>query len=224
MKDNSYEEYKKEFSRTQRKRDKFFEGKVCLAVGVFLLLLSLYFLPFRAYNAGELRGDELKTGKVYYIENLQILHAKIEEDSICCMAKFQDKDQKEWLISFTPDGDEQLVNRIQTVKKVEQLFKPGDYHELDMETSGYFYVEDVPSEASSYYAVYSGNYTETGDVTKLKLNADYLCRWDGNYTLEVLSRPGYILCGFVFGIIGIIWGGFLILKNRTGKKTEGEEQ
>lgn len=223
MKDNSYEEYKKEFSRTQHKKDKFFEGKVCLAAGIFLLLLSLFFLPFRAYYASELQGDELETGKVYYIENLQILHAKIEGDSICCMAKFQDKDQKEWLISFIPDGDEQLVNRIQTVKKVEQMFHPGDCFELDMETRGYFYVEDIPSEASSYYAVYSGNYTETGDVTKLKLNVDYLCPLGGNYTLEVLQRPGYILCGFVFGIIGIIWGGFLVVKNRAGKKTEGEE-
>ncbi len=84
MNESSYEEYKKNLHRDQKKRADLHDGKVQLVVGTLLLLYTLFILPFHADNVQEIRGDEMTAGKnyypekVYYIENLELLCAKTD--------------------------------------------------------------------------------------------------------------------------------------------------
>lgn len=152
MNESSYEEYKKNLFRDQKKRDGFRSGKIQLVAGTCLLLYTLFILPFNADNACEIRGNEMTAGKtynpqkVYYIENLQLLCAKTDadDDQIYCIAKFLDCDQNDWIISFTPGKNEQLAEQI----RLSASFK----NELNLTISGYFlleYLEDIPFKADS---------------------------------------------------------------------------
>ena len=223
MNESSYEEYKKNLFRDQKKRNGLHDGKIQLVIGICLLLYTLFILPFHADNAHEICGDEMKAGKayypqkVYYIENLQILRAKLdtENNNIYCIAKFLDRDQNDWIILFTPGRDEQLAERI----RLSSSFKD----ELNLTTSGYFqleYLEDLPFAADSFYSVYGSNYADADGRNMLSMNAEYLCGRYDNYTLQALLRPGIPLGSFVFGLIGVISGGFLLFRNRSRKAAQ----
>ncbi len=225
MNESSYEEYKKNLHRDQKKRAGLHDGKVQLAVGIFMLLYTLIILPFHADNVQEIRGDEMTAGKkynperVYYIENLELLCAKTDADDgqVYCIARFLDRDQNDWIISFTPGRDKQLAEQI----RVSASFGK----ELNVTASGYFlleYLEELPFQADSFYTIYGQKYADAAGQNMLGLNAEYLCYKYNNYTLKALLRPGIPLVGFVAGTTGVIAGGYLLIKNRS-RKESGEE-
>lgn len=220
MENNSYEAYKRNLHRDQRKKNNLHRGKGLLVIGACFLLYLLYILPFHAGNASEIRGDEMKAGntygrtQVYYIEDLQLLCAKTDTDDgkIYCIAKFTDRDQNDWIISFTPGRDEELAERIRLSASFER--------ELDMTISGYFqlkYLEDLPFAADAFYSVYGSRYADADGSNMLSLDADYLCRRTENYMLAALSRPGIPLGSLVAGLVGVIYGGILLVRNRSRK-------
>ncbi len=217
MNENSYEEYKRSLSRSQKKRDGFRSGRIRLVVGACFLLYTLFILPLRAGNVGEIRGDELTAGKafysekVYYIENLQLLCAKTDTDDgrIYCIAQFSDCNQDDWIISFTPGRNEKLA---------EQIKLSGSFEgELTLTTGGYFLIEsleELPFEADSFYTVYGEKFADAEGQNMLSMNAEYLCAGDDNYTLQALLRPGIPLVSLAIGIFGVIFGGIALLRNR----------
>lgn len=220
MNETSYEEYKKNRFRDQKKRNGFRGGKVQLAAGVCFLLYTLFILPFNTYNVCEIRGDEIKAGKpyypqkVYYIENLQLLCAKTngDDDQIYCIAKFLDCDQNDWIILFTPGRNEQLAEQIRLSASLEK--------DLNLTASGYFrleYLEDLPFEADSFYTIYGSQYADAEGQNMLHLNAEYLCKRDDHYILQALLRPGIPLVSFVVGMMGVIFGGISLIVNRPCK-------
>lgn len=219
MNESSYEEYKKNLFHDQKKRDGLRGGKVRLAVGICLLLYTLFILPFHADNVGAIPGDEMTAGKtyypekVYYIENLQLLYAKTgDDDQIYCIAKFTDCNQNDWIISFTPGRNKQLAEQIRLSGSFE--------NELNLTTGGYFlleYPEDLPFGADSFYTVYGSKYADAEGQNMLNLNAEYLCERYGNYTLQALLRPGIPLVSFVCGMTGVISGGISLIRNRSRK-------
>lgn len=227
MNESSYEEYKKNLHRDQKKRADLHDGKVQLVVGIFMLLYTLFILPFHADNIHEIRGDEMTAGKkynpekVYYIENLELLCAKTDADNdqIYCIAKFSDRDQNDWIISFTPGRDKKLAEQI----RISASFGK----ELNITASGYFlleYLEDLPFQADSFYTVFGKKYADAEGQNMLGLNAEYLCYKYDNYTLQALLRPGIPLVGFVAGIIGVTIGGYLLIKNRSRKGSLTKER
>lgn len=219
MSDNSYDEYKKDLSHKLKSNENHRKGKIMLIVGALLLVYLLVILPFNAGNVSEIRGNEVKAGKeyyrihVYYIENLQLLRAKTDTDgSLYCIAKFLDCDGKEWILCFTPGNDKKLAESIQLMSSFEQ--------EIDFTINGYFqlgYLEDLSYGADSFYSVYAGKYADAEASNVLSLNADYLCPGFENYTLAVLSRPGIPLGSLVPGLIGVLYGGFLLIRNPKRK-------
>lgn len=221
MNENSYEEYKRNLFRDQKKKNDFHDGKVLLFVGVFFILFLLWILPFHAGNVSEIRGDEVQAAisqydpqKVYYIENLRILRAKADTDDgeIYCIAIFEDCDQKEWIISLTPGDNERLTEQLKLLSRLKDGF--------DITVSGYFqmqYLEDLPFEANSFHSVYGKAYADAEGRNMLDLNAKYLCDKHGNYLLEMLVHRGIPLLSLVTAIICILWGGVLFIKNRTRK-------
>lgn len=214
MKETDYQKYKIEQAREQKRKKYLFRGKGSLLAGAFLLLLTLYTIPFHAVNVSEICGEELRERKAYYIEDLQILQAKVDdtEDQVYCVAKFFDRDQKAWILSFDPGTNEHLAEQIRLAQVLGK--------ELDATTSGYVYVENIPDEARVFYSSHSEEYAEADGGNVLKLNAYYLCGASGNYTLQTLMRPGEIKAGFVVGVVGIIFGGVLVITNRPRKVTE----
>ena len=221
MSDNSYEEYKKDLSRSLKQKENKHDGKVLLIVGTCFLVYLLIILPFRAGDVSEMRGDEVKAGKeyspiqVYYIEDLRLLHAKTDSDgNIYCIAKFLDRDRKEWLVCFTPGDDKKLAERIQRASRFGQ--------ELDLSVKGYFqleYLEDLPFSADSYYSVYARSYADPELSNMLEMNAEYLCEKNGNYTLAVLCRPGIPLASIVTGLFSVLFGGFLLIRARMQNRS-----
>lgn len=216
----SYEENKKNFSRDRKKHMDLHDGKILLVVGICFLLFTLFILPLNADNAEEICGDEMKAGgtynhvQVYYIENLQLLCAKTDadDDQIYCIAKFLDRDQNEWIISFTPGENEQVIQSIRLSDRFDK--------ELDLKVSGYFQLkplEDFPFEADSFFTVYGRKYADAEGSNMLNMNAEYLCEKDGNYTLKVLLRPGIPLCSLAAGLLGTIAGHILLFKNQNRK-------
>lgn len=227
MNENSYEEYKRSLSRSQKKRDGFRSGKVQLVVGACLLLYTLFILPLRAGDVCEIRGDEMTAGKafypekVYYIENLRLLRAKTDTDDgqIYCIAKFSDCNQNDWIISFTPGRNEKLAEQIKSLGSFES--------ELTLTTGGYFLIEsleELPFEADSFYTVYGEKYADAEGQNMLSLNAEYLCTGDDNYTLRALLRPGIPLASFAVGIFGVIFGGIALLRNRPRQEVRTESE
>ena len=219
MSDNSYEEYKRELSRNLKSKENNHSGKILLIVGTCFLVYLLVILPFRAGNVSEIRGDEVKAGReyypihVYYIENLQILRTKTDTDgSLYCIAKFSDRDGKEWILCFTPGNDKKLTEHIQLTSSFGK--------EADLTIKGYFqfrYLEDLPYGADSFYSVYADQYADAEASNLLNLNADYLCERNENYTLAVLCRPGIPLASLVVGLFGVLYGGFLLIRNQKRK-------
>ncbi|MBD5533158.1 MAG: hypothetical protein HDQ98_13355 [Lachnospiraceae bacterium] len=216
----NYEDYKKNLSRDQKKHNDLLDGKILLVAGICLLLYLAYILPFHADNAGEICGNEMKSGstydhvQVYYIEHLQLLRAKTgaDDDEIYCIAKFLDRDQNEWIISFTPGENERIV---QDIKLADQFNK-----ELSSTVSGYFQLkplEDLPYAADSFFTVYGSKYADAEGSNMLSMNAEYLCEKNDNYTLKVLLRPGTPLITLVVGLFGTIAGPILLFKNRNRK-------
>ncbi|MBD5482784.1 MAG: hypothetical protein HDR15_09765 [Lachnospiraceae bacterium] len=217
----NYEEYKKNFSRDQKKRDDLHSGKWQLLLGLAFLIYTLFILPFHADNVRDLRGDEVKAGKifyplkVYYIENLQILRAKTDadDDQLYCIAKFLDCDQNEWIISFTPGKNERLVQDIRLADRFDR--------ELNLTVSGYFHLkplEEFPSQADSFFTVYGASYANADGSNMLSVNAEYLCDRRDNYTLKLLLQPGIPFGSLVTGLVSVIMGGFLLIKNRSRKE------
>jgi len=217
MNESSYEEYKKNLSRDQKKNDGLRSGKIRLVVGVCMLLYTLYILPFHADNVCEIRGDEMTAGKnfysekVYYFEDLQLLRVKTdaEDGQIYCIAKFLDRDKNDWVISFTPGRNKELEEQIRLAGSFED--------ELNLTTSGYFqleYMEDLPFEADSFYTVYGSKYADAEGQNMLNMNAEYLCERNDNYTLKALLRPGIPLASLVIGILGVIFGGISLVRNK----------
>lgn len=218
---NSYEEYKKNLSGSRKKREKLHDGKVGIVAGACMLLYVLFILPFHADNAHLIHGDQLEAGgrydpqKVYYFDDLQILHTKTDTDdgSIYCIARFTDCDQKDWIISFTPGRDEHLAEQI-------RLFASFQKEGHDLTVSGYFlmgYLEELPFEADSYFSVYGRSYADDDGSNMISANAEYLCDKYDNYTLQTLFRPGTPLCGFVFGLAGVIGGVISLIRYRSRK-------
>lgn len=216
----NYEEYKKNLSRDQKKHNDLLDGKILLVVGICFLLYLAFILPFHADNTGEIRGDEMKAGgtydhvQVYYIEHLQLLCAKVgaDDDEIYCIAKFLDRDQNEWILLFTPGGNERIV---QDIKLADQFNR-----ELSSTVSGYFQLkplEDLPYAADSFFTVYGSKYADAEGSNMLSMNAEYLCEKNDNYTLKVLLRPGTPLITLVVGLFGAIAGHILLFKNRNRK-------
>ena len=217
MDENSYEEYKRNFSRDQKKTQYFRQGRILLFLSVFFLIYLLWLLPFRAGNVGEIRGDEVKAGKnyypqkVYYIEDLEILraNANTDNDELYCIAKFYDCDQNEWIILFTPGNDERLAERIELSSRFGT--------ELNLTVSGYFqlqYFEDLSFAADSFYSVYGRKYADPEGGNMLEVNAKYLCDKSGNYTLEILFHPGVPLVSLVAGVFSLLFGLVWFFKNR----------
>lgn len=219
MSDNSYEEYKKELSRSNGRKENSQRGKKLLILGAGFLVYLLVILPFRAGNVSEICGDEVEAGRqyhrihVYYIENLQILRAKTDTDgSLYCVAKFSDCDGKEWLLCFTPGKDKELADHIQLASSFET--------ELNLAIKGYFqleYLDELPFAADSFFSIYAGKYADAEGSNLLNLNADYLCKSYENYTLALICRPGIPLGSLVVGLIGVLYGGFLGIRNRNCK-------
>lgn len=219
MSDNGYEEYKKDLSRSLKSKEDSRRGKILLIVGACFLVYLLVILPFHAGNVSEIRGDEVKAGKeyypihVYYIEDLQILRAKTDTDgSLYCIAKFLDRDGKEWILCFTPGNDKRLAEHIQLTSSFEK--------EFDLTIKGYFqlgYLEDLSFGADSFYSVYAGKYADAEASNLLSLNADYLCERTENYTLAVLCRRGIPLGSLVVGLASVLFGGLLLIRNQKHK-------
>lgn len=222
MNENSYEEYKQNFYRDQKKKNGFHEGKILLGVGAAFILYLLWILPFHADNVSELRGDEVQAAisqydpqKVYYIEDLEILRAKTdtEDGEIYCIARFLDRDRKEWLISLTPGSNGRLTQQLEASSRFKE--------ELDLTVSGYFQIQDLeslPFEADSFYSVYGKSYADAEGRNMLDMNAECLCDQYGNYLLEMLMHPGIPLGTLVTIVFCLLWGGFLFIRNRTRKE------
>lgn len=221
MEGNSYEEYKKEKSRSEKKKDGLHNGKVLAVVGICMLLYLLYVLPFRAGNVHEVPGNEIKAGKeydrlkVYQIDRLEVLRVKIEaDDKIYCIAKFQDCDQKDWIVLLTPGRDEGMTREL---KLFDYYQKKGQ----ELTVKGYFlikYMEDLPFAADSFYSVYGTGYADEDGSNMLGWNAEYLCGSYDNYTLRALFQPGIPLASFVAGLGGVLYGAFLLIRNRGRKE------
>ncbi|MCM1186795.1 MAG: hypothetical protein NC251_09235 [Lachnoclostridium sp.] len=218
MNESSYEEYKRNVARDQKKKEGFHRGSILLVLSIFFVLYLLWILPFRADDAKEVRGDEIEAGKeyyplkVYYIENLRILRANTD-DEIYCIAKFADCDGKEWFLSFSPGSNERLAEQIKSAERFSQ--------EPDLTVSGYFqmqYFEDLPFKVDSFYSVYGRKYADAEGGNMLEMNAKYLCDKSGNYTLEALLHPGIPLLTFVVAMFSILFGGYSFLKNRSHRK------
>lgn len=221
MEDTDYEEYKKNLSRDRKKRKKIHDGKAGILAGTFLLLFVFFILPYHADNAHDVQGDKIESGgfygpkKVYYFEDLKILHAKTNTDdgSIYCIAKFTDCNQDDWIISFTPGRDERLAEQI-------RLFASFQKEEQDLTVSGYFLVgnlEDLPFEADSYFSVYGLSYADDDASNMINKNAEYLCDKYDNYTLRTILRPGVPLCGIAAGLLGVITGIISLIRYRSRK-------
>lgn len=224
MNGSSYEEYKKDLSRSQKRHSALHDGKIQLVLGICFILYLLYVLPFHAGDLDRIHGDELKAGnaygraftpaKVFYADELHILRAKPDTDDgqIYCIAKFLDCDNNEWILSFTPGKNERLAERIRLADTFEG--------EFDLTVSGYLRMEsleDLPFEADSFLSVYGRKYADADGSNLLSLNADYLCNMDENYTQAVLFRPGYPLVSLIVGLIGIVWGSYRLVKYRKKK-------
>ncbi len=219
----NYDEYKKNLSRDQKRHSDLFDGKVLLVVGICFLLYLAYILPFDADNAEEIRGNELKAGstydhvQVYYFENLNLLCAKMnadDDDEIYCIAKFLDRDQNEWIISFTPGENERLI---QSIRLSDQFNK-----DLDLTVRGYFQLkplEDYPYAADSFFTVYGSKYADAEGSNMLSMNAEYLCEKNDNYVLKVLLRPGTPLISLVVGLFSTITGQILLFRNQKKKSS-----
>ena len=222
MNENSYEEYKKNFSRERKKRNALHNGKWQLVLGVLFLLYTLWIVPFHAVDVHEISGSDMKAGKpyypekVYYIENLQILRAKTDakDDNIYCIARFLDRDENDWIISFTPGRDQDLAERIRLSSSFET--------ELNITISGYFkleYLEDLPSAADSFHSVYGPSYADADGQNMLSMNAEYLCKKYDNYIYEILLHPGIPFGSLVVGLVSVIMGGYLLIRHRTPKSS-----
>ena len=212
MGDWFYEGYKRRQAAVEKRKGELLKGKVALIIGSVLVAVSLFMIPYHADNASQLSGEELQKGDAYYIDNLQILDVKVDDDDgdIYCVAGFRDKDEKEWIISFHPAGDEHLVRRMELAASLG-----GD---SDIITSGYVYLYELSGNPKIYYSSHSKNYAEPDGGNIIRLDADYLCDINGNYTLAVLFRPGQIRASFVMGAIGIIYGIILLLRNRVRRE------
>lgn len=221
MEGNSYEEYKREKSRSEKKKDGLHRGKVLAVIGICMLLYLLYILPFRAGNVHEVPGNEVEAGKeydrlkVYQIDRLEVLRVKIEaDDKIYCIAKFQDCDQKDWIVLLTPGRDEGMTREL---KLFDYYQKKGQ----ELTVKGYFlikYMEDLPFAADSFYSVYGAGYADEDGSNMLGWNAEYLCGSYDNYTLRALFQPGIPLASFVTGLVGVLYGPFLLIRNRPRKE------
>ncbi len=218
---NSYEEYKKNLSRSRTWSEKIYSGKVCLISGTCLLLLFLYILPFHAGNAHEIQGDQIEFGglhdsqKVYYFEKLEILDAKTgtDDDSIYCIARFADCNQKEWIILLTPGRNESLAEQI---RLFDSLLKV----EYNLPVSGYFVMRDLsylPSGAASYLSIRGQSFAVNDGSNIINVNAEYLCSRTDNYTLQAIKRPGVLLETLVVGLSGVIIGVILLIRYRRRK-------
>lgn len=225
MNGSSYEEYKKNLSRSQKRHSALHDGKIQLVLGICFILYLLYVLPFHAGDLGRIHGDELKAGnaygreftpvKVFYADELHILRAKpddTDDGQIYCIAKFFDCDQNEWILSFTPGKNKRLAERIRLADTFEG--------EFDLTVSGYLRMEsleDLPFEADSFLTVYGRKYADADVSNLLSLNADYLCDLDENYMQAVLFRPGYPLGSLIAGLVSTVWGISRLVRYRKQK-------
>ncbi|MCM1263490.1 MAG: hypothetical protein NC313_12305 [Butyrivibrio sp.] len=219
MNESSYGEYKRNLFREKKKRNGLCDGKIQFALGICLLLYTLWILPFHADNVRDIRGNEMTAGKNYYpekvcaIEELQLLCAKIDDDQIYCIAKLLDCDRNDWVVSFTPGRNEELASHI-----ILLINNPGD--ELDLTVGGYFLLEsleDLPFVADSFYSVYGRKYADADGQNMLSMNAEYLCGVDDDYTLSALFRPGIPLISLIVGVVGVAYGGILLLRTHFCK-------
>ncbi len=218
---NSYEEYKKNLSRSRTWRENIYNGKAMLLCGTILLLFCLYLLPFHAGNAHEIQGDQIDFGgrfdpqKVYYFEKLEILDAKTDtdDDSIYCIARFADCNQKEWIILLTPGRNEPLAEQI---RLFDSLLKV----EYNLPVHGYFLVKDLsylPYGTGAYLGIRGQSFAVNDGSNIINMRAEYLCSRTENYTLQALKRPGEPLVCFVVGLSGVIYGAILLIRNRRRK-------
>lgn len=220
---NSYEEYKKNLSRSRTRRGKIHDGKGSLISGTLLLLFCLYLLPFHAGNAHEIQGDQIEFGgrydpqKVYYFEKLEILDAKTDtdDDSIYCIARFSDCNQQEWIILLTPGRNEPLAEQI---RLFDSLLKV----EYNLPVHGYFVMRDLrylPFGTDAYLSIRGQSFAVNGSSNIISVNAEYLCDKTDNYTLQALKRPGGPLVCLVVGLSGVIYGAILLIRCRRRKKS-----
>lgn len=229
--ESSYEAYKNELHRKNKKRSNLRNGKVQLILGIAFLLYTLFILPFHADNAGDLRADELKIGdsygrvRVYYFDRLEILEAKIDEDGsqIYCIAGFFDRDRNECFTMLAFDKDEPSA---ESIRLWDSLNRP----DPNPTVSGYFQLKTLDmkkqekdgSGAGSFLSVYSRKYADADASNILDMCADYVCGRTGNYTLIVLCHPGIPLISFVAGLTATVWGICLLLGSRKGRRAAEE--
>lgn len=210
MNGSNYERYKVELARDEEKK----LGEKYFILGLYLIALVLLFLPDTAKIVSEISGDSLKERHVYYIEELQILDAKVaeEEDAVYCIARFYDKDKKPWIICCNPKKDVSLVERI---KSAERSGKESD---IALKMEGYFYVEETEGKSGINYDVRKGNFKDYGNI--LDLNATYLCTSSGNYIWETFLLPGTHREAMVWGVIGLIHSLYIKRKYHNRKLKE----
>lgn len=228
MSEESYEEYKKLRAKNEKRKEGLHNGKICVVVGLCLLLYSLYMLPHRADSVHQMRGSEIKAAKEYYpekaytIETLEILEAKTETDGrIYAIARFLDGEQKDWIVLLTPGRDERLAENLSLLERSQKNGSGGN----ELTVRGCFLMrmmEDLPFSADSYYTVYGEKYANENKSNMPAWNAEYLCVIDDNYTLRALCRPGIPLCGFAAGLGGILYGAVSLIRSR-GRREEGAE-
>ncbi|MCM1215803.1 MAG: hypothetical protein NC331_03160 [Lachnospiraceae bacterium] len=218
MNERSYGQYKRNRLREQKKREGFLDGKIQLIAGICLLLYTFWILPFHADNISAISGDEVKAGddyaprQVYHIENLQLLCADTDEDEIYCIARFLDCGQNDWIVCFTPGRNKELAAQIRLAAL--------DGREIDLTVSGYFQMrdlDDLPFSADSFLSVYGRKYADADAGNLLEMDAEYLCEGDDNYTLRTLLRPGIPLASILVGAGGVLYGGILLIRNRSQK-------
>lgn len=233
---NSYEEYKKNLSRSRTWRENIYNGKGMLIAGTYLLLFFLYLLPFHAGNAHEIQGDQIEFGgrydprKVYYFEKLEILHTETDtdDDSIYCIARFSDRDQQEWIILLTPGRNENLAENIRLLNSLQKgteqirLFDSPQKEGYNFTVSGYFLMRDLkelPSKAGSYLRNHGQLYAVNDGSNIISVNAEYLCSRTDNYTLQTFNHPSEPLGCLVVGLSGVIYGIILLIRYRRRKKS-----
>lgn len=186
-------------------------------LGLLLCGLVLYFLPLNPINTGSILGSELQTGKAYYIENLYIIdsYAKVKDGwRTFYFALFQDKDGKNYFISFDPGAnsyDFLKSSRLNTL--IDEYIKDNSAEIGSLKIPVYVEMHSVKSKNEIYYRrAYEKYLLLNAEV--LDMNAEYICM--GNESAILHSLSGNMMLLAVGGFF--VWLGWLFGREIMKKK------